>query len=235
MSAFQKLIVLLSSMGIALFAQTKLVSADLVTLETGGGIYEAASILGTATEGDDMAGLSVNVTFDDATSETVIWVATGSGTGAASGTNWSLNQGPGSTWSNAFTFTNRTGKTVASLTLHGLGSNTIFDRAFGGTGTTGSANGKDIAETLTTVSATQDVIATYHNPVALVGSPVVGDLFAGLKFDFTLGLGNNSSFAFITDTDNTTSNVTLRAIPEPSGFLVFCCILAGCLKRRRSN
>lgn len=213
---------------------TNCARASLILSEITGSPYQASSILGNATEGDDMAGMSVTVTFSDLTFETITWAATGLGTGEAMGTDWRLDQGPGSTWSNAFNFVNRTGKTVSQLTLHGAPANTVFDRTFTGTGTPGSANGKDVLESGTTISNAQDVLAEYHDKVNLTGSGAVGDLFAGLKFTFTAGLANNSVFSFITDTDNTTTQLVPSPVPEPSGCIpLACCLLLGYANRRR--
>lgn len=74
-----------------LLGQANSAKADLIVTSINGTLFEAEAILGTATQGDDMVGMSVMVTFADMTSETVIWGATGLGTGEASGINWDLS------------------------------------------------------------------------------------------------------------------------------------------------
>ena len=219
-------------------------NAQIITNSFNGTLYETSAVTGAVTEGDDLAGLFATVTFSDLSTEVVNFAATGDGTGEAAGTNWLLGQGPGTTFTNAFTLTNDTGLGISSLLLHGGGTNTVFDRpsetTVGGTATTpGSTFGLDIFETGTTVSSNQTVLATYHDLVTISGAAPVGDLYAGLEINFADGLDDNSSFSFITDTDTTATNLIVStpstsAVPEPSGLVPLLCMSLAFLKRRRS-
>ena len=206
--------------------------AALVLSEQDGVTYETPTLSGFGTDGDDMLGLSVSVVFADASTETAIWQAGATvGYGEAVGTGWTINQGPGSTWSNPFSFANNSGQAVSRITLHGAGANTVFDRSFGGAaGTTSSANGRDVQET-TSISVTQDVFATYFDRVQLAGGTPVGDLFGGLRLEFSAGLADGASFSFITDTD--TGSSSLIPTPEPSAGLLVTCFVSLISWRRR--
>ncbi|MEM7478525.1 MAG: hypothetical protein AAF483_26380, partial [Planctomycetota bacterium] len=191
------------------------VRGDFILDEEFGQQYSTSTLATFGTHGAIMAGMSVEVTYADATTETQIWTTTGTETGGAFGSSWQITQGPGSTWSNSFNFTTTSSTAIVAINLHGAPGNTVFDRQFGGAGTSTSANGKDIFESLTNISASQDVLATYYDAVGLLDADPVGDLFAGLRIEFETGLVFGDAFAFITDTDTGQTNLQT---PEPSSF-----------------
>ena len=206
--------------------------ADLIILQDNGITHETAPLSGFSTEGDDMAGMTVEVTFSDLSRELRVWAATSPGSGGAFGTGWQITQGAGSTWSNPFAFTNTGALSVTKFTLHGAPANTVFDRSFAGAGTPTSANGRDIFEFGSSITLSQDVTATYFDQVQLPGETPVGDLFAGLEVRFADGLSNGQAFRFITDTDTGGSNLI---VPEPSGVTAVCLSLGAILHRRRNR
>ena len=56
------------------------------------GASAQALLINPFVDGADMAGIQVTVTFDDNSTDTATWAATGGDSGAASGSNWSLTE-----------------------------------------------------------------------------------------------------------------------------------------------
>ena len=92
------------------------------------------------------------------------------------------------------------GQPIQSLTLHGGGSTTLFDRS-ANPSTDGTANGRDFIEN-SGFSLTRDVTVTYFDQIQVTGATPVGDIFAGLRVEFADGFDSGiSNFSFVTDTD----------------------------------
>jgi len=189
-----------------------------------------------------MVGMEVVAYFDDSSSESATWAATGVDSGAASGTGWSLSEA-GDTWDSNWTLSNSSTKGIASLRIDaGLGD-TAFDTYFNDLfGTTNSARGKDFAVTGGLVQAygELDILATYKDLVALTGNPPVGDLYRRLKIDFTNSAfaSGSSNLTFVADTDNFEFAGDLQVVPEPSTLLVWSLLASlgiGCGAYRRKR
>ncbi|MEL7496676.1 MAG: hypothetical protein AAFN77_03650 [Planctomycetota bacterium] len=183
--------------------------ADLVVTDISGVTHEADGYSTFSTTSNDMVGMRVDVFFANGTSDTARWTASG-----ISRSNWSMSQGPGSTFSNPFSLTNNSSSAMTRFVMHGEGSSTIFDRSVSPS-TSGTANGRDLQE-FTFLRFFQDIQVTYFDEVQTVGSTAVGDIFAGMEVSFTDGIAQSGGqFEFRTDTD-TTVNFVRTTIPEPT-------------------
>jgi hypothetical protein len=177
------------------------------------------------TGGDDMDGMVITVTFDDATTESAIWAALATDSGAANGTGWTLSLDASTTWTGVWTLdlSSLGSAVITGLEIDGQLGDTIFDTVGPGTfelGTPGSDQGKPISSVDGPTGLT--VTATYRNEVEL-DNVFYGDLYTilGIEFGGTAGgLGQGDAFSFITDTDNTLLEGDLAPIPEPSTVLL---------------
>lgn len=159
---------------------------------------------GFATTGEQMAGMVVRVVFGDASSETAMWEATGSGAGGVFGTGWEITQSGNSFLATRpWTLLNNSGKSIVELHFDGGPGDTLFDRTFDGLiGTEGSALGRDFA--LTTPAGALDILVTYQDIVGVQNAAPVGDIWRRMNVQFRNmgGLANSSSVAWACDTDN---------------------------------
>ncbi|RQW83474.1 MAG: PEP-CTERM sorting domain-containing protein [Geobacter sp.] len=187
--------------------------------QNNGTTYSTTSLTGYSTNGTMMDGMKVKVYFSDQTSAEALWADTGSGSGAASGTNWSLSES-GDTYGGLWSFVNGTGLGITAFTIDAGAGNTVFDRTNGGNwGTDGSAQGWDFS----VQSAPTDlaITATYSDLVALTGYAPVGDLFRFLTVEFANGgFASDSQMTYITDTDNLLLSGDLTSVPEPGTILL---------------
>lgn len=222
---------------------TGLALAGTVTVSSDAGTTNVTTALtGYATTGAMMDGMKVQVFFIG--SETAAtWAATGTGTGAASGTGWSLAES-GDTyrdpWTSTgndgiWTLTNTSAPAIYRILIDaGLG-NTVFDTTSPDDpayGTPGSARGL----TFNVVGANPyDIVATYRDEVALTGSAPVGDLYRYLDIVFTNtgGFGSGRSLGFIADTDNILFPGDFTPVPLPPSVLLLGSGLLGLVGWRR--
>jgi hypothetical protein len=178
----------------------------------------------SAVNGDDMAGISVTVTLDDNTSETLVWAATGLDEGGVFGTGWSLvesgdtlgevvNQSLFGVW----TLANYTGQAIKSLFVDLSATNVVFDTLFGNVSANGSSAGREF---------TYDTILTTVN--AGFSMNYMDELFKGLTITGPQGgfLADGASFGFMIDTDIVT-------VPAPATLSILALSLLGLAARSR--
>lgn len=192
-------------------------SITCVTLLGSVGATSAAtitSLAGFTTTGSDMSGMEVTVSFQNGTSSTALWSATGAGSGAASTGGWALTQS-GDTFGSPWTFSNNTGSTISSLFINAILGNTVFDidpRLNASFSTVGSASGIEF-EVNSGVAPTS---FQYDNIVNLAGNAPVGDLYAELNLFWSSGIASGKSLQFVADTDNATFVVNpAKPVPVP--------------------
>ncbi len=225
---------------------------------------QVKDLTGFATTGADMAGTLRVTAFGNlfgAGGDAVGWSATGSDTGAASGTGWSLT---------ATSDTYGTGKPVKwrldvtesdllldRVVLTGVGPNTnpevgtVFDRSFnGGFGTAGSFLGTDF-EFADSIIFNTDVEVTYGNPVdnLIDGIGTAGDVFGSMTIDFLAQPGTefggvftaDSRMGFFQDTDLVGERIPCdpksnpECVPEPASAALALTGLALVTGRRRGG
>jgi hypothetical protein len=199
-------------------AQMVTVTQDLGT--TQGTLGIATSV----TTGATMGGMNVTAFFNNGTLQTVPWVGAGLGNGGASGTGWSLSQS-GDTDFAPWSLINNTGLGLTRLVIDGGPGKTIFDRTFGGMeGTPGTSLGQDFQVT-SGQQSTDNILAIYHDQVAVVPNPPVGDIFRSLDINFqnTGGFASGRTLGFLADTDSTVDVLfpLPGIIPEPGSLLLF--------------
>jgi len=184
--------------------------------------YETDALTGYSTWGDMMDGMVVTVLFLGGSNQPAVWTTTGPGAGGAfGGSGWSLVQS-GDTFEDVWTLT--TGNTgITLITIEGAPGDTIFDQDSPSPGTPGSELGRTFQLISSPPGYDFDIIATYHNLVALTGFPPVGDEYEKLTiaFDNAGGFPANSVFSFITDTDSASIHGSLHPrVPAPGAMLL---------------
>jgi hypothetical protein len=212
-------------------------SAQIVNVAQNLGTTQGTTgILTPVTSGANMGGMQVTAFFTNSTSETVSWVPLGLINGGASGTNWSLMES-GDTDISTWFLTNTTGLGITRLVIDGGPGRTIFDRTFGGmVGTPGTSFGRDFVLVSGGLS-TDNILAIYHDQVAVVPNAPVGDIFRSLDINFLNSGGFASGRAlplgFGADTDTTVDVLFPLAIPEPGSLLLFGVAALGVVGHRR--
>ena len=185
-----------------------------------------AGFISTVT-GEDMAGISVKVTLEDDSTETISWIATGVDTGGAFGSlgidGWNLVE-DGDTIGGlipplfgAWTLSNFTGQAIKELFIDLSGTDFVFDTLFGNDFDNGSLAGREF---------------TYDDRFASVSAVFsmnyMDELFKGLTITGAQGdlLADGASFAFMIDTDMVT-------VPAPAALSIFALSLLGIAVRSR--
>ena len=188
--------------------------------------YNTTGIAGFATTGAMMSGMTIEVFFDDGSSDTGVWASTGSSSGGASGTGWSMSQS-GTTFSNSFRLSNTSASmlSITRLVLDGRPGDTVFDYTRSIVQTPGSADGGNITDASGSPDvdgpAYLSVDGTYRNQVALNGT-FFGDLYTVLDLTFgdvtgaPSGLKAGDRVSFTSDTDNTAIQGDITPAPAPS-------------------
>jgi hypothetical protein len=204
-------------------------SAQIVTVTQDLGTTQGTTGIATSvTTGATMGGMQVSAFFTNGSSQTVPWIGGFLGFGSATGTGWMLTES-GDTDTSSWMLTNSTGFGLTRLVIDGGPGKTVFDRTFGGMiGTPGTSTGRDFV--VTSGGSGTTILATYHDQVAVIPNPPVGDIFRSLDIAFqnTGGFASGQTLGFGADTDSTVDVLTpLAAIPEPSSLLLFSAATLG--------
>ena len=186
-------------------AQAQVVTTDAVGPKT------TTGLTGFTTEGDDMVGMTVRVTYGDNTTSSAVWAATGADAGAATGSDWSLSL-DGDSFGAAWEFDVTGSKRVSKIFLNGAPGMTVFDILADDGYTAGSALGAPF-EILSGISTPDNVTANYSNPLSLNADAHLGDLYVTLAIDLgDQAIAPGSGFTFRADTDNAVTEI----VPEPA-------------------
>lgn len=188
------------------------------------------------TTGNTMAGMKVQVFFQDAGSETATWAITGSASGAATGTGWFLTES-GDTSSAPWILVNVSARNISRVLMDAGSGNAVFDTYFSNqSGTDHSALGSDFR--VTSGADSLNIIATYRDQVALTGQAPVGDLYRYLEISFPdTPFAAINKFHFNAATDSLRITGDLQPVPLPGAWLLLGSALLGLagmgLRRRK--
>ncbi len=169
---------------------TRLLGAALILLGTTALPSQATTLTGFTTTGNMMAGMRVTASFVDGFSESVTWQSTGSNSGGAFGSGWSLTESDNS-FDLPWTFSN-TNQGITSLVIDAIPGNSVFDNVAKDEITSGSADGWGF-ETLAGQSPNSFI---YSDPIDISR----GDLFGKLSLYWTSGFTGTMKFRADTDT-----------------------------------
>lgn len=209
-------------------------SAVVVTYDTEPGTkLTTEQIAEFESNGAHLKDVTVQVTFSDGVSESILWAVTGASGGGAYSDLWSLSLS-GNTFNHEFIFTvgDIGDRYVTNLRIDGRTGNSVFDIWNDAVYTPGSALGGNIWSN--DVYASQDdlvVKATYSDQVALNGT-FYGDLYAVLDIAFSTpdgrGVAAGEEFSFISDTDNSVGVITeVNPVSEPGSVALMALGLLG--------
>ncbi|HEY9822190.1 MAG TPA: hypothetical protein V6D35_15675, partial [Candidatus Sericytochromatia bacterium] len=179
---------------------TRLLGAALILLGTTALPSEATTLTGFTTTGNMMAGMRVTASFVDGFSESVTWQSTGSSSGGAFGSGWSLTESDNS-FDSPWTFSN-TNKGITSLVIDAIPGNSVFDNVAKEEITSGSADGWGF-ETLAGQSPNSSI---YSDPIDISR----GDLFGKLSLYWNSGFTGTMKFRADTDTGSSKDPVKPR-------------------------
>lgn len=200
-----------------------------------------AAVADYPTTGSGMARMTVQVSFANDTSETETWISTGTVSGAATGTGWSLAQSgdtfPDASLDNFWELTNTGSLAISEIRIDALAGNIVFDTTDNQgalyIGTTDSELGYDFTlnPDYSPNFDISGISATYQDAVAITGSSPEGDLYRYLDIDFGNDFGPGT-LEFFADTDTDAQDHFFPA-PLPSTFLLLGSGLLGLVGFRR--
>ncbi|HEY9613311.1 hypothetical protein [Allocoleopsis sp.] len=188
---------------------TRLVGAMFILLGVAAP-SEATTLSGFSTYGDMMNGMRITASFLDGTSQSLIWGATGSGSGGVLGSGWSLTES-GNTYpqvndpNGSFWTLSNFAQGMTSLVIDAVPGNTLFDNyplLEGPLNTPGSAEGWNFQPT----SGQAPTSYAYSDPINIS----YGDLFGRLSLYWPSGF--TGVMQFLADTDSGTSNDPVQII-----------------------
>ena len=226
---------------VAIAGVSNVASASYQVLYVNGILNLTEGMIGWGTTGNEMAGMSVFATFSDNTWESVAWIAEVPFAGRASGTGWNLYEN-GDTYTEEWSLSNLTGKTLKTLVIDAKPGNCVFDTEHNvgpdGYGTAGTFLGRAFNPRYAD-QVDLTMTATYYDEVALDANPVpVGDIYRYLKIDFDgVGFASGRALRYLADTDELNHAGDLTPVPEPGSVLLTAAGILGLLafrRRRRS-
>jgi hypothetical protein len=215
-------------------------SATVVIVKTQPTIYSTTALTGYTTTGAMMAGMTISVTYSDATVLSALWATTGGASGGASVANgFSLSES-GDTYTSVWTLQNtRPTYSIVGFSINARTGDTVLDTTDPNTGTDGSHQGRDF-EFYNGSQNTYSATATYSDALKLNSSATpVGDEYLRLTVSLSPStyLASGGSLYFRQDTDNVSIPGDIVVVPEAGTGLFGVCLLAfpvaSMLRRRR--
>lgn len=196
-------------------------AAVIVATDAGTTHNVQGALTGFATNGAQMDGMLVSVTFAAGGNESRDWEDTGATSGGVIGTGWSLAV-TGDTFGATWTLTSTILDGITRLVINGIPGGTLFDTGFG-LSTPGSENGNAFISVIG--HSGYDITATFRNAVSL-NNNFYGDLYGVLDIQFDRGF--NGPLSWTTDTDSATADsVITPSVPEPSSIALLVLGAAG--------
>lgn len=186
------------------------------------------------TSGAQMDGMTVAVTYSDATTQTFTWATTTTPGGGVSGGGFSLGYPGSDTFQDSppWTLTN-TGKAITDVKLDGFPGLTLFDKT---PPTNGTDNSPGKTFTLLSGAASENLTVTYSGPIGVDGLPPIGpptDVYRWLDISFSTPFSGTLTYA--ADTDNFAA-ISVTPVPEPAPILIMglgILMMGGLIARKR--
>jgi hypothetical protein len=190
---------------------------------TAGTAFDTAGITNFVTTGELMAGTRVTAFFGNGTSETLVWAATGAGSGGVSGSGWSLTLS-GDSFNSPWTLSNSSvASGLTGFAVDGRLGSTTFDTIGTPDLSPGSLQGNSLGSANGPAGLTLGV--AYTDQLS-VGGTFFGDEYLRMLVSFgTTLLGSEQTLSFLTDTDNATT--LPRNVPEPATLALLGAALLG--------